>query len=51
MRNGMTHFERVPIEVVKAVVRQTAARAAMREESPAPVSEQDRQAAEELVKQ
>jgi hypothetical protein len=50
MRNGKTHFERVPIEVVKAVVRQAAALAAMLEKSPAPVSELERQAAAEFPK-
>jgi hypothetical protein len=51
MRNGKTYFERVPMEVVKAVVRQAAALAAMVEKSPAPVSKLERQPAEECPKQ
>jgi hypothetical protein len=51
MRNGKTHFERVPMEVVKAVVRQAAALAAMLERSPALVSELERQAVAEFPKQ
>jgi len=51
MRNGKTHFERVPIEVVKAVVRQAAALAAMLEKSPALVSELERQPPAECPKQ
>ena len=46
MRNGETHFEQVPIEVVKNIVRQAAALAAMLEESPALASEPKHPAAE-----
>jgi hypothetical protein len=50
MRNGKTHFERVPMEVVKAVVRQAAALSAMLEKSPALVSELERQPAAGFTK-
>ena len=46
MRNGETHFEQVPTEVVKNIVRQAAALAAMLEESPALASEPKHPAAE-----
>jgi hypothetical protein len=39
MRNGKTHFEQVPIEVVNTVVRQAAALPGMLGKSPALVSE------------
>jgi hypothetical protein len=39
MRNVETHFEQVPIEVVRNIVRQVAAPVGMREESPARISE------------
>lgn len=44
MRNGVTHFEQVPIEVVKNLVRQAAGPAGILEESPALVSELERPA-------
>jgi hypothetical protein len=37
MRNGETHFEQVPIEVAKTVLRQAAALAEELEQKPAPV--------------
>lgn len=49
MRNGQTHFDQVPMEVVEAVVRQAAALATMREKSPALVPEPDRQAGREFL--
>ncbi len=51
MRNGQTHFERVPIEVVETIVQQAAALAAMREKSPALVPELDRRAGREFLKE
>jgi len=50
MRNGETHFDQVPMEVVETVVRRAAALAAMREKSPELVSELDRQAGREFLK-
>lgn len=44
MRNGVTHFEQVPIEVVKNVLRQAAGLARMLEEPPALVPELERPA-------
>jgi len=44
MRNGVTHFEQIPIEVVKNLVRQAAGLARMLEESPALVPELERPA-------
>jgi len=38
MRNGGTHFEQVPIEVVETVLRQAMAAARLLEKSPAPAS-------------
>jgi len=38
MRNGATHFEQVPMEVVKSVLREAARLARKQEESPALVS-------------
>jgi len=51
MRNGVTHFEHVPIEVVEAIVRQAAALAAMLEKSPALAAELERQAVLEFPRQ
>jgi hypothetical protein len=42
MRNGVTHFEQVPIEVVKNVLRRSAGLARMLEESPALAPELER---------
>jgi hypothetical protein len=50
MRNGETHFEQVPIDVVKTVVREAAALARTLEESPALVSELERPAVTEFLK-
>jgi len=44
MRNGETHFDQVPMEVVETIVRRAAALAAVLGKSPALVSELDRQA-------
>jgi len=44
MRNAMTHFEQVPIEVVENILRQAAGLAGMLEASPAPVPELERPA-------
>jgi hypothetical protein len=44
MRNGVTHFEQVPIEVVKNLVRRAAGLARMQAGSFAPVSELERPA-------
>jgi hypothetical protein len=38
MRNGVTHFEQVPMEVVKSVLREAARLARKQEESPGLVS-------------
>jgi hypothetical protein len=51
MRNGQTHFERVPIEVVETIVRRAIALAAMRGKSPALVTEPDRQVGREFLKE
>ncbi len=51
MRNGETHFEQVPIEVVETVLRQATALARMLEKSPAPLSALERQAIAEFPKQ
>jgi hypothetical protein len=51
MRNGETHFEQVPIEVVETILRQATAPARMPEKSPAPVSAPERQAPAEFLKQ
>jgi hypothetical protein len=51
MRNGQTHFDQVPMEVVETVVRRAVALAAMLEKSPALVTEPDRQAGQELLKE
>jgi rubredoxin len=51
MRNGETHFEQVPLELAVTVFRQAAERARMLEKSPAPVSELERRAAAEFLKQ
>ena len=42
MRNGVTHFEQVPIEVVKDILRQAAGPAGMLEGPPAHVREPER---------
>jgi hypothetical protein len=44
MRNGVTHFEQIPIEVVKNLVRQAAGLARTQEGSPALVAESERAA-------
>jgi hypothetical protein len=44
MRNGATHFEQVPIEVVRNVLREAAGLARMQEGLPALVSELERPA-------
>ena len=35
MRNRLTHFEQVPMQVIETILRQAAAQAEMPEESPA----------------
>jgi hypothetical protein len=47
MRNGETHFEQVPMAAIEKVLRQAAALARMLNESSAPVTAQERQAASE----
>jgi hypothetical protein len=51
MRNGETHFEQVPIDVVKSVVREAAELARMLEKSSALVLELKRPSVEEFLKQ
>jgi hypothetical protein len=51
MRNGKTHFEQVPIEVVETILRQAAAPARMPEKSSPPDSALERQAVAGFLKQ